>query len=117
MDQSVAHSMCRGELTTARRQLQDTQAELSKGQATMRATEAQLQELRSKLAGFEETQRSYQARTGHGVEHRRHTGLTYISQRDDSMLALCRVDCRGFSRPLCMAPGLLLDRIVPTVCI
>ena len=40
-----------------RRLLQDTQGQLSRDQAAVRTTESKLQELRSKIAGYEETQR------------------------------------------------------------
>ena len=43
-----------------RRQLQEKQGQLSQNQAAVRSTESQLQELRSKIAGYEDTQQAYQ---------------------------------------------------------
>ena len=62
--QSSCSAVGREELAGARRQLESTQAELSKGQAAARDAETQLQDLRSRLAGYEDTQRAYQARCG-----------------------------------------------------
>ena len=45
-----------------RRQLQDKERQLTSGQAAVRDTETRLQELRSKIAGYEDTQQAYQAR-------------------------------------------------------
>jgi len=44
-----------------RRQLQDKERQLTSGQAAVRDTETRLQELRSKIAGYEDTQQAYQA--------------------------------------------------------
>ncbi len=52
---------CREELAGVRRQLQDKERQLTSGQAAVRDTETRLQELRSKIAGYEDTQQAYQA--------------------------------------------------------
>ena len=44
-----------------RAQLQEKERRLTSGQAAVRDTESRLQELRSKIAGYEDTQQAYQA--------------------------------------------------------